>query len=52
MNPKILVDLALHNGDDIKAIYEVIGVIGVEKLIALLPHLAAILDTVQKAQAK
>jgi hypothetical protein len=51
MNPIVLADLATKNGADIRAIYDVIGLIGIEKLVALLPHVAAILDTVQKAQA-
>lgn len=52
MNPAILFALATHNGADIKAIYDVVGVIGIEKLVAVLPHIAAILDTVQKVQGK
>jgi len=49
MNPQLLALLAEKNSADLEAI---VNKIGVANLIALLPHIVAILETVQAAQPK
>ena len=44
MNPQLLALIAEKNGADLEAI---VNKIGVTNLIALLPHIVAILETIQ-----
>ena len=48
MNPQLLALLAENNAADLKAI---VNKIGVDGLIDLMPHIVAIMQTVQSVQA-
>lgn len=50
MNPAILFAIAAHNGADVEAIIVAVG--GIQKALALLPHVVAISQTVQAEMAK
>lgn len=50
MNPAVLFAIARSNGADIEAIITAVG--GIQKALALLPHLEAIAATIQTEMAK